>query len=366
MIDQEKIILFLYHRISKINPKKMKEQLNIISNWIEAKNTFAIATVIQTWGSSPRPVGSTMLISKDMEMSGSVSGGCVEGAVVKAALPLIENGTAQRLSYGVADEDAWEVGLSCGGKMQVFAERFLAFNERPEELAAWQQLEFCLKNDQPCILLTRLQDGESWHSVVTPDGTAFGERTPDGLVQQALRAYRERKSQVVEYMEVSYFAQVFPRRSQLLIIGAAHITVDLVHLAKMYDFKTIVIDPRGIFSGKTQFPLPPDRIFEKYPAEVLPDFTLDPYTYAVVLSHDPKIDDNALHLLLRSEVGYIGALGSKKTHEKRVARLRNAGFSEEEIARIRAPIGVDIHAKTPKEIALSIMGEIIRVKNEFL
>ena len=344
----------------------MKDQLNIISTWFEEKKSFAIATVIQTWGSSPRPVGSTMLISKDMEMAGSVSGGCVEGAVVKATMQLIENGTAQRLTFGVTDEDAWEVGLSCGGKMQVFAERFLAFDERPEEQAAWQRLNDCLRNDRPCVLVTRLQDGQGWHSVITPDGTAFGEHTPDGLVQEALRSYRERNSQVVEYLEVSYFAQVFPRRSQMLIIGAAHITVDLVQLASMYDFETVVIDPRGIFSNKTQFSLPPDRIFEKYPAEVLPDFTLDAYTYAVVLSHDPKIDDNALHILLRSEVGYIGALGSKKTHEKRVNRLRNAGFSEEEIARIHAPIGVDIHAKTPKEIALSIMGEIIRVKNEFL
>lgn len=344
----------------------MKDQLSTISRWMGANHPFAIATVIQTWGSSPRPVGSTMVISKDMEMAGSVSGGCVEGAVVKAALPLIENGTAQRLAYGVTDEDAWEVGLSCGGKMQVFAERFLAFDERPEERLAWQQLSDCLQNDRPCVLLTRLQDGEGWHSVVTPDGTAFGERTPDGLVQEALRAYRERKTQVVEYLDVSYFAQVFPRRSQMLIIGAAHITVDLVQLANMYDFETIVIDPRGIFSGKTQFTFPPDRIFEKYPTEVLPNFTLDAYTYAVVLSHDPKIDDNALHILLRSEVGYVGALGSKKTQAKRIARLQNAGFSEEEIARIHAPIGVDIHAKTPKEIALSIIGEIIKVKNAFL
>ena len=344
----------------------MKDQLPIISDWTRKNKPFAIATVIQTWGSSPRPVGSTMVVSKEMEMAGSVSGGCVEGDVVKAALPLIESGQAQRLTYGVADEDAWAVGLSCGGKMQVFAERFLAFDERPGEKAAWPQLQACLQNDQACVLLTRLQDGQGQHFTVMPDGSVHGHIAGGALAGEALRAYGERKSQVVEMEGVSYFVQVFPRRSQMLIIGAAHITVDLVQLAKLYDFETIVIDPRGIFSNKTQFPLPPDQIFEKYPAEVLPDFTLDPYTYAVVLSHDPKIDDNALHILLRTEVGYIGALGSKKTHGKRVARLQNAGFSDEEIGRIHAPIGMDIHAKTPKEIALSIMGEIIKTKNEFL
>jgi xanthine dehydrogenase accessory factor len=301
-----------------------------------------------------------------MEMAGSVSGGCVEGAVIKSALPLIENKVAKKLAYGVADEEAWAVGLSCGGKIQVFAERFLAFDERPEEKAVWENLKDCLSNNKACVLMTRIADGASHHLLVLPDGTFFGKKPEGALVQEGLRAYKERKNQVVEYEDTHYFAQVFPRKSQMLIIGAAHITVDLVELAKMYDFETIVIDPRGIFSSKTQFTSPPDKIFADYPAEVLPDYTLDAYTYAVVLSHDPKIDDNALHLLLPSDTAYIGALGSRRTHAKRVKRLEEAGFSEEQIARIHAPIGVDINAKTPKEIALSIMGEIIKVKNEFL
>lgn len=344
----------------------MKDQLSVINDWTEQGKPFAVATVIQTWGSSPRPVGSTMLISKEMEMAGSVSGGCVEGDVVKAALPLIEQGTSRHLAYGIADEEAWEVGLSCGGKIQVFAERFMAFDERAEEQAAWLQLQACLKKDEACLLLTRLENGQGKHFTILPDGSVHGHAAGDELVAEALRAFRERKSQVLEAEGVQYFAQVYPRRSQLLIIGAAHISADLIQLAKMFDFETIVIDPRGIFSGKTQFPAPPDRIFEQYPAEVLPDFRLDPYSYAVVLSHDPKIDDNALHILLPSGIAYIGALGSRKTHEKRKARLREAGFTEEQISRIHSPVGLDIRAKTPKEIALSIMSEIIRVKNQFL
>ncbi len=344
----------------------MKDLLPTIHAWIAGSKPFAIATVIKTWGSSPRPVGSSLVVSGEMEMAGSVSGGCVEGAVIKAALPLIENGTGIQLHFGVTDEEAWSVGLTCGGRVEVFVERFFAFDERPEEQEAWQKLNASLQANQPCILLTKLVEGTGEHTLVLPDGEIFGQAISPLLKPEALRAYSERKSQVIEMEGVLYFAQVFPRKSQMLIVGAAHITTHLVQLASMYGFETIVIDPRGVFANKTQFPYPPDQLFEKYPSEVLPGFTLDAFTYAVILSHDPKIDDNALHVLLKSDVAYIGALGSRKTHAKRIARLEEAGFSEGEIARIHAPVGVDIKAKTPAEIALSVMGEVIRAKNEFL
>ncbi len=339
----------------------MKDLLKKIQEWTSTGKKFAIATVTKTWGSSPRPVGSAMIISEDMEMAGSVSGGCVEGAVIKSAVPLLEKGESKQLAFGITDEEAWGVGLSCGGKIQVFAEQFLAFNEN--EKAIWKQLESCLENNKGCVLLTRLKDGKGHHILVLPNGETIGDNATDELKNHGLRVYNERKNQIVELDEVSYFAQVFPRKSQMLIIGAAHITVDLVQLAQMYNFETIVVDPRGIFSKKTQFTTPPDFIFEKYPSEILGDYQLDAYTYAVVLSHDPKIDDNALEILLRSEVAYIGALGSKRTHAKRVNRLLEKGFSETEIEKIYSPIGTDIKAKTPREIALSIMGEIIKVKN---
>lgn len=345
----------------------MKELLPQISGWVDKGKPFALATVIQTWGSSPRPVGSSMIVSEEMEMAGSVSGGCVEGVVIREALPLIEAGSSKHLAFGVADEEAWAVGLTCGGKIQVFLERFLAFDERPEERAVWEKLHHCLRHDEPCILLTRLQDGEGRHVLVLPDGSTVGAAAGAPLVAAALEAYGERRHTVAgEEGSAPYFIRVFPRRSRMLIIGAAHITVDLVQLAKWHNFETIVIDPRGIFSQKTQFSVAPDRIIAEYPSEVLPGFELDAYTYAVVLSHDPKIDDNALAILLPSEVAYIGALGSRKTHEKRLNRLRAAGFSEEAIGRIHAPVGVDINAKTPGEIAMSIMAEVIKVKNAFL
>ncbi len=342
----------------------MKDLLKKIQEWKSIHKSFAIATVIKTWGSSPRPIGSSMIISEDMEIAGSVSGGCVEGAVVKSALPLLKNGEGKQLSFGVTNDEAWEVGLSCGGKMDVYVEPFLGANE--SENLIWKRLEECLENNQGCILMTRLSDGKGQHILILADGEIVGENKNEAIQKTGLLAFRQRKNQVVEIEGIQYFAQVFPRKSQMLIIGAAHITVDLVQLAKMYDFHTIVIDPRGIFTNKTQFTTQPDFIFEKYPSEILYEFKLDQYTYAIVLSHDPKIDDNALEILLRSKVGYIGALGSRKTHAKRVARLLEKGFSEKEIKKIHSPVGVDIKAKTPKEIALSIMGEVIQVKNEFL
>jgi xanthine dehydrogenase accessory factor len=344
----------------------MKELLPTINDWISKSKPFAIATVTKTWGSSPRPVGSSMIVSDEMEMAGSVSGGCVEGAVIKAAMPLIQQGTGGNLTFGVSNDEAWTVGLTCGGQVDVFAERFMAFDERPEEKEMWNQLNHCLQNNEACILLSRIQNGKSHHLLVLPDGKTIGKNHDNFILQEALRAYGERKNQTIEWNGESYFAHVFPRKSQMLIIGAAHITTELVQLANMYGFESIVIDPRGIFSNKTQFPIAPDQLFDDYPSEVLPDFKLDAYTYAVILSHDPKIDDNALNILLKSKVAYIGALGSRKTHEKRLNRLKKAGFSDEDLNRIKAPVGVPINAKSAKEIALSIMSEIIKVKNEFL
>jgi len=340
----------------------MKELLSTINDWLAAEKKFALATVVNTWGSAPRPVGSHMIISDDMDMAGSVSGGCVENAVVKAAQEVIQSGQARKLAFGVTDEEAWEVGLSCGGKIQVFVEPFPAFAKTESPL--WSKMYQYLIADQGFALLTHLTEGETKHLLYQPDNKTVGGLNSDALRQAAKTAYEQRSSQTVEVDGESYFARVFPRRSQLLIIGAAHITADLVQLAQQFDFETIVIDPRGIFTEKTTFPVPSDQLFEDYPAEILSNFTLDAYTYAAVLSHDPKIDDQALHILLRSKAAYIGALGGRKSQEKRRKRLLEAGFSAEDVQRIHGPIGVDINAKTPREIALSILAEVIMIQNK--
>ncbi|HFB99556.1 MAG TPA: XdhC family protein [Phaeodactylibacter sp.] len=344
----------------------MKDIFSEIKNWSTAGKKFAIATVIKTWGSAPRLVGASMAISADEEILGSVSGGCVEGAVVKAALAIIESGVPKLLHFGVSDEDAWAVGLSCGGKIDVFVEPFIKTKNDPVENLIWEKLAIAIDNNNGCVLLSRLSEEQSAHVFINANGSFIKNLEADSLIEKGLRAYKERKNQIIEDLGVSYFAQVFQAKSKLIVIGAAHISVDLVDLANQFGFETIVIDPRGLFTNKTQFINAPNQMYKKWPAEVLPNLSLDAYTYAVMLTHDPKIDDQALHIFLKSEVAYIGALGSRKTAAKRVNRLKEAGFSEAEIARIHGPVGINIHAKKPKEIALSILAEIISVKNEFL
>ena len=339
----------------------MKELPPQINQWLNDKKPFAIARVIQTWGSSPRPVGSVMLISDDMQMAGSVSGGCVEGSVLKEAQLIIKNGMAKRLSYGVSDDEAWSVGLTCGGKIQVYLESIPDGDSIRREL--WKTLVQQLQANRQCILITALVDNQPSNTLIDDKGNAFGAILGEEVLQEIRESTKHLKSEVVTIGERDYFIQLFRKKKRMFIIGAAHIATDLVQLAKQHDFETIVIDPRGIFATKTQFAVQPDQLIIKYPSEVLNENDLDENVYAVILSHDPKIDDDALQILLRSKAAYIGALGSRKTHEKRVERLKQAGFSEEEIKRIESPVGIDIGAQGAGEIALSIMGSVIKRKN---
>ena len=341
----------------------MKEFLNEINDWVAEKRQFAVATVIETWGSAPRLVGSSMLIDSDMNLVGSVSGGCVETAVMREAVSVLAHQQPKLLSYGISDDEAWSVGLSCGGSMKVFIEPFLGSdNEKMGDL-----LRGCFEKNEGCTLLIKI-GGEACENVLLlPNGDVISKNViPDNLIENARRAYSERKSQTIESGQNTWFAQVFPSKDRLVIVGASHIAVDLVHLAHYFGFETIVIDPRGIFTDKTKFSTLPDRLINDWPAEVLSDFGMDEHTFAVLLTHDPKIDDQALDIMLKAKPAYIGALGSRKTHEKRVNRLTEKGYSAEQIARIHAPVGIDIHAKTAREIALSIMAELIKMKNKFL
>ncbi len=339
----------------------MKEFQEFISSNHKNKKSLAMARVIKTWGSAPRQIGSAMLINEEGEMAGSVSGGCVEGAVVKASGEVMKNKNGQILEYGVSDEEAWNVGLSCGGSLRVYAQPFWSADD-----PIWTELEKCFQQNEGCVLVTSLIDGKQLDALWKEDGTVTGEGLDEDLREWAKESFDKRINFAREKGDTTYFFNVFPRKSQLLIVGAAHITVDLVRLGHMYDFETIVIDPRGYFAENTSFIQAPDQLIQKYPSEVLSEFKLDAYSYAAILSHDPKIDDNALHILLKSDIGYIGVLGSRRNQEKRKNRLMEAGFTEEEIGRIHAPIGLDINARSAKEIAFSVMGEILQVKNQHL
>lgn len=340
----------------------MLDIFNGIEKWLKADKKFALATVVDTWRSAPRVVGSSMAITEDMEIIGSVSGGCVEGAVIKAAMKVIESGEPQLLKFGVKNEDAWTVGLSCGGKITVFVERFMA--QEDSQKPVWEVLRKKIVQNKPSVLISKMSDAQSSHALITPDGNTSGTLTVDAtLAEIAQQARLNHQNSIVEHEGEQLFVQEFPQKNKMVIVGSAHISLDLIDLANTFNFETIVIDPRKIFTEETRYITKPNELHQTWPEEVLPNMSLDQDTYAVMLTHDPKIDDQALHILLKSEVAYIGCLGSKKTHAKRVQRLQDAGMTEEEIARIHAPVGMEIHAKTPQEIALSVMGEVIAVKN---
>lgn len=339
----------------------MNDYIELLKEWSTNNKSVALARVIKTWGSSPRPIGSVMLINQEGKMAGSVSGGCVEGAVVRRSLEALKEDKAIKLSYGVSDEDAWSVGLSCGGSIQVFLQT-ANFNEH----VVWSKLLENLEGNKSSIVVSSLEDGHSTNTLIDEQGNVHGDAINEEVVSAAQQAYDERTSKSITLGEQDYFIQIFPRKAQLLIIGAAHITVDLVALGNQFGFETIVIDPRGYFAENTTFQDPPSQLHQAYPSEVLDQFTLDAYTFSAILSHDPKIDDNALEILLPAKTAYIGALGSRKTHTKRTNRLLEKGVSQELIDKIKAPIGMPIRAKSAKEIALAIMGEIIQAKNQFL
>src|SRR6185295_1720603 len=246
---------------------KMKDILPQILKWKNEGKPFAIARVIQTWGSSPRPVGSGLVIAEFGEMAGSVSGGCVEGAVMKEAKTVISQKNGKRLDYGVSDDEAWSVGLTCGGKVQVYLQSFPTGTS--ESARAWEELLKNLDANKSCVFITSLINGTTQDTFLSQTGNIIGNKIPDSIVVKAQEALTKRISESITEGEISYFVHAFPRRSQMLIIGAAHITADLVVLARLHDFETIVIDPRGAFARNTKFVVAPDRILEKYPSEVL-------------------------------------------------------------------------------------------------
>lgn len=331
----------------------MVDHIEQLEKWLKSDKKLAIARVVSTWRSSPRPAGSSLVVTEDGDMMGSVSGGCVEKAVVAKALKVMESGESALVSYGVADEDAWEVGLSCGGALSVFIQPFF-------EASLWNELQEASTNKEGRILLTRL-DGSGENTVIDPDRVSTGL---DGALQEeSQKLYLARKNATIEAGEERYFQHSLAPKPKMLLIGSAHISSELTALAHLYGFETVLIDPRDTFARKTHFESKPGVVHVNWPQEVIPDMSLDRDTYVVILSHDPKIDDEALKLVLRSDVRYIGALGSRKTHAKRVGRLQGYGFTEEEIGKIKAPIGISINSHSAAEIALSIMAQVIQAKN---
>jgi xanthine dehydrogenase accessory factor len=253
----------------------------------------------------------------------------------------------------------------------VLLEKHWAFSADPNTQKVWDTLHDCIRNNIPAVLISPLpaENGSSNENqspmliLLEAENTVDLQNNHEDAIALAEEAYKERENRIVEVGGEEFFIQVFPRRDQLLIIGAGHITIPLVRFAMDLDFLTVVIDPRTVFANPERFPVPPDQLISKWPDDVLPDFPLNEDTYAILLTHDPKIDDPALHILLKNNLPYIGALGSSRTHAKRCARLEEAGFDADSIAQIKGPAGADIGAQTAAEIALSMITEVVAAKH---
>lgn len=322
----------------------MRDILDEVAGWTESGHRFALAVVTQTWGSSPRPAGSWMAVREDGAVVGSVSGGCVEGAVAEAAAKALTSGQPEWLTFeGLDPEDVWKVGLSCGGRIKV-----LVLPAQAE--GVWPQAFRRMLADESFAIVTDGRSVALWPS----EGFDLGE----AAAALALEAVRNRST--LERDQWVAISQV--PRPTLLIVGAVHIALPLIGFARELGFRTSVIEPRSRLALAERFASAPDEIEVQWPQLVLDPERLDANTFAVVLTHDPKIDDPALAILIRSKVAYIGALGSRTTQAQRRQRLLAQGFTEQEVDRIRGPVGLPLGAKTPAEIALSIMAEIVQVR----
>jgi xanthine dehydrogenase accessory factor len=312
------------------------EVLKTARDWREDGRGVAIATVSSTWGSAPFPVGSQLAADDKGNFVGSVSGGCIEGAVIGEAQRSIKDGRIRNLEFSVSDDQAWEVGLACGGTIRVFVE------PAPAELDAVLEAGEARRS---VALTTDLETGA--HALYGP-----GEAPAD--VRQAMRDDKSRP------LDEHGFVRVYNTPRRLAVVGAVHIAQELVPMARQAGFDVTVIDPRQAFASPERFP--GVDLSTEWPDAALKALEIDPRTAIVTLTHDPKLDDPALDVALASEAFYVGALGSTRTQAKRVARLTEAGFTQAQIGRIHGPVGLDIRAQSPAEIAVSILAQIIAVQ----
>jgi xanthine dehydrogenase accessory factor len=308
--------------------------------WARQGKGAALATVVETWGSAPRPRGAQLAISAEAEMAGSVSGGCVEGAVVAEALEALGDGKPRMLEFGVAHEEAFAVGLACGGTIRVMVEPVGVGQGPSQELLA--ELVAARAARRPAVYAVR---PDAWERRLVT-GAA------DPLWPEAEAACRADRSGFAG----EWFLGVHNPPLRMAVIGAVHIAQALVPMARLTGYDVTLIDPREAFASPARFP--DTRLVHDWPDAALAGIGLDSRTAVVTLTHDAKLDDPAIHAALRAPVFYLGCLGSPRTHARRVERLQAAGFGDAEIARIHAPIGADIDAASPAEIAVAILAQV--------
>ncbi|MBC5825999.1 MAG: XdhC family protein [Candidatus Eremiobacteraeota bacterium] len=334
----------------------MNDPLQPFAAWRGAGEPFAVATVIKVEGSAPRGEGAQMLVSITGKISGSVSGGCVEAAVAEEAQSVLASKIPKVVRYGINRNMMWDVGLSCGGAIEVFVEPDDAFDRcAPAE-----------NNSRAWALCTIVRGRDIGRKlVVGDDGQAAGNigdpSISQVIVTAALKQIAERRSGTESFTGCDVFIDVVLPQARLVIVGAVHVAVALCDFASRAGFSVTIVDPRAKLNNTERFPTAVSLIVG-WPEAALPTVGFDENTYVAVLTHDEKFDDPTLDIVLRSRARYVGAIGSKKTQQLRRTRLEQAGFALSNIDRLHAPIGLDIGAESPEEIAVAILAEMIAAK----
>jgi xanthine dehydrogenase accessory factor len=346
----------------------VKELLNDIERWRAAGKKVAIARVVKMEGSGPRDPGAAMAVNEDSEVAGSVSGGCVEGAVLTEGLSVLQKGRPKLVTYGIADDDAFAVGLTCGGTIHIFIDPPGPVDE---------EIQAALRAGQPVALATVIEgpgigskllvrpDGESIGSLGDPDLDRAVARDTLGLLEAGRTGIRHYGVHGETRREegVAVFIESFANPPRMVIFGSIDFTAALARVGKVLGYHVTVCDARKVFATHQRFPMA-DEVVNEWPNEYLAKVGADlgPRDVICVLTHDPKFDVPAIQAALETRVGYLGAMGSRRTNEKRAQRLREVGVDEDGLARVMGPIGLDIGARTPEETAVAICAEIIALR----
>ena len=336
----------------------MRDLLDQIEIWLNNGQSVALATVIKTWGSSPRPAGAGMAITDSGEIAGSVSGGCVESAVIETAMQVLRSGQSERLHFGVGDDQAWDVGLSCGGEIDVFIRQIDQKN-----LEIWKTALSKTSSVYLALVIAGVDTYLGIDLIIENSDSLLLEFSQETITKLIEITCKERPGGIhqIESPEINeVFIHKIQPDPELILVGGVHIAIPLASLAKTVGFEVIVIDPRRLFSTEDRFP-DIKLLLTEWPEGAFQRINITESSAIVMLTHDPKVDDPALKIALNSPAFYVGALGSRKTHKKRIDRLLNDGLSQSKLDQIHAPVGLDLGGKTPPEIALGIMAEILQV-----
>jgi xanthine dehydrogenase accessory factor len=327
---------------------------------------FALATVTRTWSSAPRPVGASMAVLSHGEVIGSVSGGCVEGAIHEAALEVLRTGQSQSVTYGVSDDNAFAVGLTCGGTIELFIQVV-----SPQTFPNFADIARSVQDEKHVGIATLVNGAGKIGSRIVftksdVDGTLGNAGLDHAATADARALLDQGKTKTIKLGvngerrmdDLSIFVESFAPAPRMIVFGAIDFAAAVARIGKFLGYHVTVCDARALFATKRRFP-EADEVIVEWPHRFLPTIDIDERTVICVLTHDPKFDVPVLEIALRTKAGYIGAMGSRRTHEDRLLRLKEIGMTESEIARLRSPIGLDLGARTPEETAVSIAAEII-------